>query len=212
MTLVTIPATVLTPPTAGPSVTAFHQSAARWLEGSSLARASANRRRPPIGTTFTFRLNETATYVLAFSRTVTGRTVKGHCVAQTRGNRRKRACPRAVPAGSLRFGGHAGINKIAFQGRLARASRLSPGYHTVTIVATDAWGNAPSPSDCRSRSLQGKPSAAAAISGLTARLTNRAGANGSRPVTEPRSRCTRPKSRPPLFADRSQDTAVSRRD
>lgn len=66
------------------------------------------------------------------------RTVKGHCVAQTRGNRRKRACRRAVPAGSLRSGGHAGINSVAFQGRLTRASRLSPGFYTVTILATNA--------------------------------------------------------------------------
>ena len=32
----------------------------------------------------------------------------------------------------------AGINKVAFQGRLTRASRLSPGSYTVTIVATNA--------------------------------------------------------------------------
>lgn len=136
MTFVTAPATVLTPP--APTVTAFHQTAARWIEGSALARASAKRGRPPIGTTFTFSLNETATYVLAFTRTVTGRKVKGHCVPQTRGNRRKPRCPRAVPAGSLRSGGHAGINNVAFQGRLTRARRLSPGSYTVTIVATDA--------------------------------------------------------------------------
>ncbi|MGZ6616739.1 MAG: choice-of-anchor Q domain-containing protein [Solirubrobacteraceae bacterium] len=137
MTAVTASSAVRTP---APTVTGFHQSASRWIEGSALSRASAKRKRPPVGTTFTFRLNETATYVLAFTRTVTGRKVKGHCVAQTRRNRRNRTCPRGVPAGSLRHGGHAGINKVAFQGRLTRTDRLRPGRYTVAIVATGSQG------------------------------------------------------------------------
>ena len=137
MTAMTAPSTVHPP---APTVTGFHQSATRWIEGSALARVSTKRKRPPIGTTFTFRLNETATYGLAFTRTVTGRKVKGHCVAQTRANRRNRSCPRGVPAGSMRHGGHAGINKVVFQGRLTRATRLRPGRYTVTIVATSSQG------------------------------------------------------------------------
>ena len=135
MTVLTAPALARLPV---PTVTGFHQSASHWIEGSALARVSAKRRRPPVGTTFTFRLNEGATYVLAFKRTVTGRKVKGHCVAQSRRNRRNRSCPRGIPAGSLRHSGHVGINKVAFQGRLTRASRLSPRAYTVTIVATNS--------------------------------------------------------------------------
>ena len=92
LTAVTASSTVRPPV---PTVTGFHESAARWIEGSALARVSAKRRHPPVGTTFTFRLNESATYVLAFTHTVTGRKVKGHCVAQTRGNRRN--APVRVP-------------------------------------------------------------------------------------------------------------------
>jgi hypothetical protein len=43
-----------------------------------------------------------------------------------------------VPAGSLRSAGHSGINKVTFQGRLTRSRRLSPGFYTVTILATNA--------------------------------------------------------------------------
>lgn len=134
-----------TPSSRAPTVSSFRQSASRWIEGSALARASARRRRTAVGTTFSFALSESARYVLTFSRTTTGRRSKGRCVAQTKRNRRNRACVRIVAAGSLGLGGHAGSNRVSFQGRLTRVKRLALGRYSVSIIATDALGQRTKP-------------------------------------------------------------------
>jgi hypothetical protein len=77
---------------------------------------------------------------MSFARQVPGRTVKGRCVQQTARNRHKRSCKRSLVAGALTLGGHAGTDKVAFQGRLTRSRKLAPGSYTVTIVAADAAG------------------------------------------------------------------------
>jgi hypothetical protein len=37
--------------------------------------------------------------------------------------------------------GHAGTNKVRFQGRLSRTKKLQPGRYTLTITAIDSAGN-----------------------------------------------------------------------
>ena len=131
--------TTSSPPSSrAPTVSGFRQSASRWIGGSAFARACARRRRTAVGTTFSFALSENARYVLTFSRTITGRRSKGGCVALTKRNRRNRACTRIFAAGSLAFDGHAGSNRVSFQGRLTRAKRLALGHYSVSIIATDA--------------------------------------------------------------------------
>jgi hypothetical protein len=61
-------------------------------------------------------------------------------VAQTGKNRTKRACARTVTRAVLSFGGHSGLNKVGFQGRLSRSKTLKPGRYTLIITATDAGG------------------------------------------------------------------------
>ena len=126
-------ATATPPP---PSITSATQSRSRWREGSGLARIS--RRRVPVGTTFSFALNEQANVSFVFTQRVHGRKVRGKCVAQTRANRRKPACLRTVTRGTLAFSGHAGTNHVAFQGRLSRSRRLAPGAYSLLITASDA--------------------------------------------------------------------------
>src|SRR6185437_11326305 len=59
-----------------PAVTHVAESHAVWREGSKLATAArAKKRRPPIGTTFTFALNTAASVKLVFAHTVEGRKV-----------------------------------------------------------------------------------------------------------------------------------------
>jgi hypothetical protein len=87
-------------PTQAPVVTGFRQSATSWVEGTALAHASAKRKRSPVGTTFSFALNEAANYVLSFTQIRAGREVKGRCVAQSRRDRHNPTCPRSVPRGS----------------------------------------------------------------------------------------------------------------
>jgi hypothetical protein len=94
------------------------QSRTRWREGNRLATAS--RAKTPIGTTFSFSLNQGATVTFSFTRRrVSGRTVR---------------------AGKLTFMGHEGINKVAFQGRVSPKKKLKAGRYTLVLTATASDG------------------------------------------------------------------------
>jgi FG-GAP repeat protein len=141
----TAPTEPTTPPPSPPNETLpapvvqhARQSATRWRAGNRLA--SISRAKAPIGTIFSFTLNEQATVTFSFAQRVSGRKVSGKCVAQTEKNRRKPACSRAVPAGTLTFTAHTGANKVAFQGRISPAKKLKPGHYTVVITATNSAG------------------------------------------------------------------------
>ncbi|HTZ64734.1 MAG TPA: PKD domain-containing protein [Solirubrobacteraceae bacterium] len=129
------PMLTLTPPT----IAAAGQSASIWREGSRLA-SLARKQKPPVGTTFSFTLNEQASVRFAFTQQVGGRTVNGKCVAQSKKHRHKPACERTVTAGTLSFTGHAGTNKVSFQGRISATKKLAPGKYTLVITATNAAG------------------------------------------------------------------------
>jgi hypothetical protein len=92
----------------------------------------------PVGTTFSFMLNEPATVTYAFTQSAVGRKVKGKCVAAKPKNRRKQSCTRTITVGTLAHADHAGLNKLAFQGRLSPSKRLKPGRYTVVITAAAA--------------------------------------------------------------------------
>jgi hypothetical protein len=118
-----------------PTLTGVTQSHRVWRAGNGLTSASA--KQPPIGTTFSFTLNEQVHVQLTFTQTAAGRKVNGHCVAQTKRNRADHPCKRSITRGVLAVTGHAGPNKIAFQGRLSRSQRLKPGVYVLTIAATN---------------------------------------------------------------------------
>lgn len=139
-TFTTAPIPIITP--TPPSVANASESRRIWREGNKLAQFS--KKRPPVGTTFSFALNEQASVSFAFTQQVGARKVNGKCVAQTRKNRRKRACRRTVTPGTLSFTGHAGTNRVFFQGRASR-SKLKPGSYTLVITATNAAGQHSSP-------------------------------------------------------------------
>jgi hypothetical protein len=40
----------------------------------------------------------------------------------------------------MTFAGHAGRNRVAFQGRISRAKHLQPGDYTLAITATNPAG------------------------------------------------------------------------
>jgi hypothetical protein len=110
----------------------------RFRLGSLLPRIG---RRPLVGTTISFRLSEPSRVTLSFAQPKPGRKVRGRCRSLTRANRRKPKCTIPNPRGSLSFAGHAGTNRVRFQGRVSRAKRLKAGSYTVTITATDSAGN-----------------------------------------------------------------------
>jgi hypothetical protein len=114
-----------------------------------LARISKGHRgaskRPPVGTTFSFRLNVPATVALDFTRRMVGRKVGGRCVATTSKNRKGKACHRTVHAGALSFSGHPGVNKVVFRGRTSRAAKLKAGPYTLTVTTTSPDGQRSKP-------------------------------------------------------------------
>jgi hypothetical protein len=129
-----------------PVVRSAHESATRWREGGALAQISRPRtRKPPVGTTFSFALNEAATVRFAFTQGARGRRVGGRCVAPTQRTRHKRQCSRTLTVATLTFAGHVGTNKVRFDGRVSRSKRLALGRFTLVITATNAAGQQSSP-------------------------------------------------------------------
>jgi hypothetical protein len=122
------------------AISGFTQAASRWVRGGSLPRISAAGGRSPVGTVFSFNLNEAAAASLEFTERVPGRRVGGRCVARRPANSSKPSCKRTVSAGSLPLSAHPGPNKVSFQGRLSRARTLGPGTYDVVAAARDANG------------------------------------------------------------------------
>ena len=106
---------------------------------------SRSNRRQPIGTTFSFSLNEDARVSLLFTQVVGGRKVKGRCIAQTKQTHESRSCKRMVTRGTLSVDAAPGRNNLSFQGRVSRRSSLKPGRYLVTITAVNAAGERSTP-------------------------------------------------------------------
>jgi DNA-binding beta-propeller fold protein YncE len=117
-----------------------HESAAKWREGNALAHISSSKKRPPIGTRFSFDLSQAASVAFTFFKSVPGRRVAKHCVAPSRHNAHARTCLRSVLAGTLKLTASAGADTLHFYGPLSRHKRLSPGNYTLVLSATSASG------------------------------------------------------------------------
>ncbi len=124
-----------------PLLTALSQTARTWREGRLLAHLSSSadtgKKKPPVGTTFSFSLDEPADMTFTFTRSVGGRRVGEHCVAPTKKNMSKHHCTRTVIAGALHLAGHKGLNKVRFEGRISVRKKLASGHsYTVLALAT----------------------------------------------------------------------------
>jgi hypothetical protein len=51
--------------------------------------------------------------------------------------------------GTLAFAGHAGTNRLDFQGRLSGSKQLGPGEYTLIILATNTGGQRSEPQALR---------------------------------------------------------------
>jgi DNA-binding beta-propeller fold protein YncE len=121
----------ITVPAPIPVITKPKQSHRKWRE-------AARPHSVPLGTTFSFTLNESARVSLVFSRTFKGRRVHHRCVAATSRNRHKPSCKGTVTSRGPVVSGHAGANKFSFTGRLSKSGKLAPGSYTVVLTATAA--------------------------------------------------------------------------
>jgi hypothetical protein len=128
---------LISPLTAGqPKLTSLAQTASKWRRGHQQAKIS----RAPVGTTFSFNLSKPATVKLAFSQKASGRRVRGVCKPKNPSNASKRKCVRTIVAGTLSLPGHAGLNKLRFQGLLPNGKSLKLGSYNVSLTARDAGG------------------------------------------------------------------------
>lgn len=118
-----------------PSISSLKQSVSTWREGNDLARLST-RRKPPVGTTFSFHLDQPATVTFTFTQTAAGRKASGKCIAQTNRNKHKPRCSLTRVAGKLRLSAPQGTDHVRFQGRVSRTHRLKPGRYTLVVIAT----------------------------------------------------------------------------
>jgi len=135
-----------TPPAAtlAPAVSRVSQTNSTWREGN--AQATFTRKHlPPIGTSFSFHINEPASVELEFTQSAGGRKVGKSCVAQTKKNEHKHRCTHTVTAGALTFAAHAGVNTVHFDGLVSAHKKLKPGSYTLLITAT-ASGKQSTPS------------------------------------------------------------------
>jgi CSLREA domain-containing protein len=135
----------LTAAAGAPVLTNVAESNHRWRDGTRLASFARKAKRPPVGTTFSFTLNQAAIVSFSFTQGVGGRKVKSKCVAQTKKNRHQHACKRTVTRGTLSFAAHAGTNKAVFQGRISHALKLKPGTYALVITARNSAGQSSSP-------------------------------------------------------------------
>lgn len=127
------------PPGMAPRLTHVMESHQTWRAGNRLATL-ASAKRAPVGTTFSFVLDQPARVSLAFVQKLAGRKVKTGCVVPTRANRHKPACVRQIPAATFSVAGHTGLNQLVFQGRVSRSKTLRSGRYTVLLTATNAAG------------------------------------------------------------------------
>jgi DNA-binding beta-propeller fold protein YncE len=135
---ITVPAPPPVSTPVAPTISGLGQSAKTWRDGSALAAISATKKgkKPPLGTTFTFTLNEAASVTFAFTEPTSGRKVGKTCVAQTSRNKRKRRCTRTVTVGTLTFSARTGTSKVRFDGVISKHSKLKPGSYTLLVTAT----------------------------------------------------------------------------
>ena len=117
-----------------PSITNLTQSHKRWREGTRQAKIS--KKKLAVGTTFSFRLNESANVTFTFIRHAPGRKVHHRCVAPTKHNKNKPSCSRTITAGTMTLPGHAGTDTVVFDGRLGHGVKLKDGSYGLLVSAT----------------------------------------------------------------------------
>jgi hypothetical protein len=126
------------PPDIPATISSLTLSPSRWRLGSRLVQISS--KRAPIGTRISFSLDKPARVTLTFVKVTAGRLVNRRCLAPDRSNRLRRPCTRFITAGSLGWGGRAGLNRVSFEGRLSRTKKLTIGSYRLSVDATDSAG------------------------------------------------------------------------
>jgi hypothetical protein len=125
-----------------PVATGLLVSPSTFRLGSRLPRL-ALRRAVPSHTTIRFNLSEAAGVKITFAKRLPGRRVGKRCLRPSRALRRHRRCTRVVTVrgAALSVNARAGLNRLAFAGRLSARRRLVAAKYRLTLVATDTAGH-----------------------------------------------------------------------
>ena len=132
--------TSTTTPPVPPVLSHVSQTHKTWRLGTKLATISSSKKPPPVGTTFKFDLNQVAQVSFAFEQLFPARKVKGRCVPQTSHNLHASKCTRYGRSRTMSLTAAAGSDKVAFDGRVSRSTKLKNGSYEVSIQASAAGG------------------------------------------------------------------------
>jgi hypothetical protein len=120
-----------------PKISGLTQTAVKWIE------SSGSGARLPVGTRFSFALDQPASVTLRFARSTDGRISAGRCVAATLATPAAPSCTRSLAAGTLTLEAKPGANVLRFSGKTS-FGRLPAGSYTVVLQARGLSGR-PSP-------------------------------------------------------------------
>jgi hypothetical protein len=124
-----------------PSLSGLSFSTTTFRAAKSGASTS-RKKKAPTGTKVSFTLSEFSAVKFTVERKTKGRKVGRRCKAQTKSNKKKRACTRWVKVpGSFTVAGKAGKTRFTFRGRMGGRS-LKPGSYRLDGQATDPSKNA----------------------------------------------------------------------
>jgi hypothetical protein len=124
------------------SVTQLALSRARFHRGRHAATISTSK-GTKAGTTISFRLSGAGTVTLSFQRVQAGVLVGRRCLAPGKGHARGRRCSRYTAiAHAVARAGHAGLNRVHFEGVLDGGARLAPGGYRLSLSARGPAGSA----------------------------------------------------------------------
>jgi hypothetical protein len=103
--------------------------------------STSKKKKVPTGTKVSFNLSEFSAVKFTVERKTKGRKVGKKCKAQTKSNKKKKACTRWVKVkGSFTVAAKAGKTRFTFRGRVGGKS-LKPGSYRLTGTATDPSRN-----------------------------------------------------------------------
>lgn len=142
------------PPSGGPPTSPLGTKATLSALGETNSTFTVGRSSTPLsaqtsarhhkqGTVFSFRLDRPATVKIAIQTKTGGRRVGGRCLPDARKLRHRPRCTRTATVATLTRTAHAGLNKVAFTGRI-RTRALKPGRYTAVFTPVDAAGTSSS--------------------------------------------------------------------
>jgi hypothetical protein len=129
---------------AGPTVADLKLSPSAFRRGkhlATLAKAEA-KKKAPTATTISFDLSEAATVALSFEQSRPGVTVGKRCVTKSRAHSKGKRCSLWAPyKGGVTLAGHAGLDKIRFEGLLDAKKPLPTGVYRLSLKASNSSGS-----------------------------------------------------------------------